>query len=337
MAVTGGKTARTVEFTHVDKFESIKDLVSFLSTCDVSIEDVDGINFSMSKGVEVTVKSVKKYNEFMQKLLDLEEVDIIRSSEIYTVVTLHNVPFELELRALFAKMREYGTILDHVKCTHEEFPTIHNGIYKFKMELKSFPPSNFVFGHRNVMVNFPGQSRECLKCGQTGHMIKNCTSDPKCRNCGVVGHRARDCTSDVLCSICHLSGHKYEECPKTVDIVDVPSSVGGSWAKVVARRNNRGGTRNGKPATNTAGQTQGRQGSRDGSANREDTNPTDNMVTLGKIHKRSTRNTGGQGVAEHQKAKSPNGNINAAAKPQVTSPAVTSPAVTRSASQQTHF
>ena len=105
----------------------------------------------------------------------------------------------------------------------------------------------------------------------------------------------------------------------------------------MARRNNRGGTRNGKPATNTAGQTQGRQGSRDGSANREDTNPTDNMVTLGKIHKRSTRNTGGQGVAEHQKAKSPNGNINAAAKPQVTSPAVTSPAVTRSASQQTHF
>ena len=94
---------------------------------------------------------------------------------------------------------------------------------------------------------------------------------------------------------------------------------------------------NGKPATNTAGQTQGTQGSRDGSANREDTNPTDNMVKLGKIHKRSTRNTGGQGMAEHQKVKSPYGNINTAAKPQVTSPTVTSPSVTRSASQQTHF
>ena len=59
------------------------------------------------------------------------------------MVTLHNVPFELELRALFAKMKEYENILDHVKCTHEEFPTIHNSTYKFKMELKSFPPSTF--------------------------------------------------------------------------------------------------------------------------------------------------------------------------------------------------
>ena len=32
----------------------------------------------------------------------------------------------------------------------------------------------------------------------------------------------------------------------TVEIVDVPSSVKGSWAKVVARRKNRGGTRDRK-------------------------------------------------------------------------------------------
>ena len=38
-------------------------------------------------------------------------------------------------------------------------------------------------------------------CGQTGHMIKNCTSDRKCHICGVVGHRAKDCTSNVLFSI----------------------------------------------------------------------------------------------------------------------------------------
>ena len=82
-------------------------------------------------------------------MLDLQEVDICGSSEIYTVVTLHNVIFELEVRAFFAKITEYGNILHHVKCTHEQFPTIQNGIYKFNIELKGFPPPNFVFGHRN--------------------------------------------------------------------------------------------------------------------------------------------------------------------------------------------
>ena len=49
MAVTGGKTARMVEITGVDGFdESIKDLVSFLATCGISIGDVVGMNFSLS-------------------------------------------------------------------------------------------------------------------------------------------------------------------------------------------------------------------------------------------------------------------------------------------------
>ena len=48
MAVTGGKTARAVEITYVDGFGTIKDSVSFLSTCGVSIDDVIGMNFSLS-------------------------------------------------------------------------------------------------------------------------------------------------------------------------------------------------------------------------------------------------------------------------------------------------
>ena len=47
MAITGGKTARTVEITYVDGFGSIKDSMSFLSTCGVSIDDVIGMNFSL--------------------------------------------------------------------------------------------------------------------------------------------------------------------------------------------------------------------------------------------------------------------------------------------------
>ena len=74
------KSIRSVEFTQADGFESMKDLVSFVGSC--------GLNFALSKGLEITVKFVKKYKELMQKKL-LDQINIIMSSEVYTVVTLH--------------------------------------------------------------------------------------------------------------------------------------------------------------------------------------------------------------------------------------------------------
>ena len=240
MAGPGKKSERSVEFNHVDGFTSVKNLVSFLSSYCISVEDIDGLNFGRSKGVEVTVKSVSKYNELMRKFMDVEEVEIIRSSEVYTVVTLHNVPFEFDLKIVYPKMGEYGRVLDHVKFVHEDFPSIYNGVYKFKMDLKSFPPSNFSFSRRNVMVNFPGQARKGLKCGEGGHMIRDCTSDPKCRNCGEIGHRARGCSSEIVCSVCSETGHKYEDCPKASSLAEMPVSQGGNWAKIAARKLKRG-------------------------------------------------------------------------------------------------
>ena len=67
--MAGRKSERSVEFKHEDGFESVNDLVSVLELCGVVVEDIDGPNFTLSKGVEVTVKSVKKYKELMQKLI----------------------------------------------------------------------------------------------------------------------------------------------------------------------------------------------------------------------------------------------------------------------------
>ena len=78
-----------MEFTHEDVFESVKDLVSFRELSGLEVEYIDGHSFVISQGVEVTVKSVKKYNELMQTLLDDDHVSIISSSEFYTFLTLH--------------------------------------------------------------------------------------------------------------------------------------------------------------------------------------------------------------------------------------------------------
>ena len=108
----------------------MKDLASFLGSC--------GLNLALSKGLEITVKFVKKYKELMQKKL-LDQINIIMSSEVYTVVTLHHVPFELDLKVLYARSGEYGKVFDHFKCVHEDIPTIYNGTCRFKINFNRFP------------------------------------------------------------------------------------------------------------------------------------------------------------------------------------------------------
>ena len=78
-----------MEFTHEDVFESVKDLVSFWESSGLEVEHIDEHSFVLSQGVEITLNSVKKYNELMQTLLDDDQVSIIRIWEVYTFVTLH--------------------------------------------------------------------------------------------------------------------------------------------------------------------------------------------------------------------------------------------------------
>ena len=51
-----------MQFTHEDVFESVKDLVSFWESSGLEVEYIDGHSFVLSQGIEVTDKSVKKYD-----------------------------------------------------------------------------------------------------------------------------------------------------------------------------------------------------------------------------------------------------------------------------------
>ncbi|PIK45411.1 putative zinc finger CCHC domain-containing protein 3-like [Apostichopus japonicus] len=69
-----------------------------------------------------------------------------------------------------------------------------------------------VFGWEILRVRYPGQPRTCLKCGEEGHLAKDCAVI-RCYNCHEVGHSARNCQAPSSCTTCGKSGHGYKACP----------------------------------------------------------------------------------------------------------------------------
>eukprot|EP00277_Geminigera_cryophila_P014977 CAMPEP_0179438534 /NCGR_PEP_ID=MMETSP0799-20121207/22258_1 /TAXON_ID=46947 /ORGANISM="Geminigera cryophila, Strain CCMP2564" /LENGTH=166 /DNA_ID=CAMNT_0021220229 /DNA_START=61 /DNA_END=558 /DNA_ORIENTATION=- len=56
-------------------------------------------------------------------------------------------------------------------------------------------------------------SLACMRCGQVGHLVKDCTLPPSCNNCGGRGHMAKSCPS-IRCDRCGRAGHMARECTK---------------------------------------------------------------------------------------------------------------------------
>ncbi|GAV71565.1 zf-CCHC domain-containing protein, partial [Cephalotus follicularis] len=79
------------------------------------------------------------------------------------------------------------------------------------------------------------KNKLCMRCGVTGHVMKNCTGDlPQqtancgtpgqgsnaeagaCYHCGRKGHLQKDCwRKNGLCLRCGTPGHAVKDCPKS--------------------------------------------------------------------------------------------------------------------------
>lgn len=85
----------------------------------------------------------------------------------------------------------------------------------------SVPETNWGDSSENNRGRGRGRGRGCHKCGEDGHMARECpnpstTNDRNCFKCGQSGHMSRECTNppsgDKNCFKCGQSGHMSREC-----------------------------------------------------------------------------------------------------------------------------
>uniref|UniRef100_A0A803K5L1 CCHC-type domain-containing protein n=1 Tax=Xenopus tropicalis TaxID=8364 RepID=A0A803K5L1_XENTR len=73
-------------------------------------------------------------------------------------------------------------------------------------------PSSAYIGKDRVYCFYPGQPRQCWKCGSSRHFSMDCDK-LKCALCLGFGHMAKGCPKSIRCNLCGELGHAYCKCP----------------------------------------------------------------------------------------------------------------------------
>lgn len=161
---------------------------------------------------DVSFASVVVKRKFMSTLVRTSGVTASAYSEDVKLVTVIHIPFEVNDSVVRYVLGRYGEVIRGRMLTMKEFPTVFNGTRQYQVRLREDIPSTLRFGGRNCLVRYFGQPRTCLRCGEVGHVVKDCSS-VKCFKCHQLGHVARDCDQQLVCNTCGKTGHGYNFCP----------------------------------------------------------------------------------------------------------------------------
>jgi hypothetical protein len=108
-----------------------------------------------------------------------------RRKSRYTWIKVEGAEYELPKEEIVAWLQKFGNPVSELTEDKERDSSdsddneYYNGIYSIKMDLQTKPPQFLPISGKKIKIYYKGIAKRCVRCLETGHLKKDCTSARK--------------------------------------------------------------------------------------------------------------------------------------------------------------
>jgi hypothetical protein len=140
---------------------------------------------AVKAGSETLIQTLKCEISGIRDLAKVYEGNRETRKSRYTWIKVEGAEYELPKEEIVAWLEKFGNPVSELNKDKERDTSnsddnkYFNGIYSIKMDLHTKPPQLLPISGKKIKIYYKGIEKRCVKCLETGHFKKNCTSARK--------------------------------------------------------------------------------------------------------------------------------------------------------------